>query len=102
MRERDGGEDQQAAARHASRGGDGKAAAFGATAELLLPARSLLILSGDARYGWAHGIHARRTDVLDGTLLRRKTRASLTFRKVLPAPAVDTAMANLAAHERDA
>lgn len=40
---------------------------------------SLLILKGDARYKWAHGIAQRKSD--NGIM--RKRRISLTFRKVV-------------------
>jgi alkylated DNA repair dioxygenase AlkB len=49
---------------------------------LHLPARSLLVLSGDARYGWQHGIAPRRSDRIDGQLVQRGRRVSLTFRQV--------------------
>lgn len=51
---------------------------------LFLPARSLLILSGDARYKWSHGISGRRSDQVDGEVIRRSSRRlSLTFRSAL-------------------
>ena len=59
------------------------AAAAPAEVDVLLRRRSLLVMGGDARFVWAHGIHARCTDVLDGAVLRRGCRASLTFRRVL-------------------
>ena len=40
---------------------------------------SLLILKGDARYKWKHGIAARKSD--NG--LKRQRRISLTFRKII-------------------
>ena len=46
-----------------------------------LPARSLLVLEGDARYRWAHGIAPRTMDKVNGTLLRRKRRVSFTIRE---------------------
>ena len=49
---------------------------------LLLEPRSLLVLSGAARYDWTHGIAARQTDRLNGQIVRRNRRVSLTFRKV--------------------
>ncbi|XP_044007284.1 alkylated DNA repair protein alkB homolog 8-like isoform X2 [Aphidius gifuensis] len=54
---------------------------------LALPARSLLIMSGESRYAWTHGISPRHNDVIndddDGlTTKERGTRISLTFRKV--------------------
>lgn len=50
---------------------------------VLLEPRSLLILSDKARYGWSHGIAARKSDQYKGQIFYRKTRISLTFRKVI-------------------
>eukprot|EP01125_Pyxidicula_operculata_P019315 TRINITY_DN6997_c0_g1_i1.p1 TRINITY_DN6997_c0_g1~~TRINITY_DN6997_c0_g1_i1.p1 ORF type:complete len:597 (-),score=136.12 TRINITY_DN6997_c0_g1_i1:303-2093(-) len=50
--------------------------------ELVLPPRSLLILTKQARYCWSHGINPRKTDVIDNKLVDREKRISLTFRKV--------------------
>ncbi|XP_076645942.1 tRNA (carboxymethyluridine(34)-5-O)-methyltransferase ALKBH8 [Halictus rubicundus] len=54
--------------------------------DILLPSRSLLIMSGEARYAWSHGICPRHNDVVkstDGTTTQsRSTRVSFTFRKV--------------------
>lgn len=47
--------------------------------ELLLEPRSLLILSGEARYEWFHGIPARKED--HG--IQRQRRISVTFRNVI-------------------
>ena len=47
--------------------------------EVLLPSRSALVLTGDARYKWKHGIVKRKWD---GEVPRGR-RVSLTFRKVL-------------------
>ena len=50
---------------------------------LLLPRRSLLILSNDARYMYAHGISPRKTDVYpDDTVVNRGRRVSITLRNV--------------------
>ncbi|WP_018699717.1 alpha-ketoglutarate-dependent dioxygenase AlkB [Amorphus coralli] len=49
----------------------------------LLEPRSLLILSGEAPYGWKHGIAARKTDVVDGVKRPLARRMSLTFRTVV-------------------
>jgi alkylated DNA repair protein alkB family protein 8 len=55
--------------------------------DLWLPARSLAVLAGPARYGWTHGIPPRKSDAVEGLgLVARTTRVSLTFRSVLPAP----------------
>lgn len=52
----------------------------------LLEPRSLLILSGDARYHWQHAIPARKTDKWQGQTILRARRISLTFRTVLALP----------------
>jgi len=52
----------------------------------LLEPRSLLILSGDARYHWQHAIPARKTDKWQGKTISRARRISLTFRTVLALP----------------
>ena len=51
--------------------------------DLCLPRRSLLVLSGPARYEWTHAIAARKSDLKDGVRRPRGRRVSLTFRKVL-------------------
>ena len=51
-----------------------------------LPPRSLMLLSGDARYKWEHMIVSRMTDTVDGTVLPRKMRVSLTLRTALSLP----------------
>ena len=48
-----------------------------------LAPRSLVVLSGAARYEWLHGIPARKSDVWDGQKHERQRRVSLTFRKVI-------------------
>lgn len=50
--------------------------------EVLLESNSLIILKGDARYQWTHGIPSRKTDLFNGERLTRQRRISLTFRKV--------------------
>uniref|UniRef100_A0AAG5DN45 Fe2OG dioxygenase domain-containing protein n=1 Tax=Anopheles atroparvus TaxID=41427 RepID=A0AAG5DN45_ANOAO len=52
-----------------------------------LPARSLLVMSGESRYDWTHGITPRKMDTIpaghEGLTVRRRTRrVSLTFRKL--------------------
>ncbi|XP_076762827.1 tRNA (carboxymethyluridine(34)-5-O)-methyltransferase alkbh8 [Xylocopa sonorina] len=53
---------------------------------VLLPPRSLLIMSGEARYAWSHGICPRHNDIIKTanglTSQPRGTRVSFTFRKV--------------------
>jgi len=51
----------------------------------LLEARSLLVLSGDARYHWQHAIPARKSDKWHGQTIPRPRRISLTFRTVIVA-----------------
>eukprot|EP00898_Chlorokybus_atmophyticus_P003773 jgi/Chlat1/4397/Chrsp29S04535 len=54
---------------------------------LLLPARSLLVFSGEARYAWQHYIPHRKADWIDGKLQPREScRVSFTFRKVRHGP----------------
>jgi len=53
-----------------------------------LPPRSLILLSGDARYKWEHMIVSRSTDTVDGKVLPRKLRVSLTLRTALAVPKV--------------
>lgn len=57
--------------------------ATGDQRETLLPPRSLLVLTGPARYEWRHTIPARKSDVIDGRRVGRKRRISLTFRRVI-------------------
>lgn len=51
-------------------------------AELWLPPRSLLVLAGEARLAWAHGIKKRKSDLVGGVRVPRGRRVSLTFRTV--------------------
>jgi alkylated DNA repair dioxygenase AlkB len=50
---------------------------------VFLPRRSLVVMSGDARYRWRHAIPARKSDTHDGGTHLRGRRLSLTFRNVL-------------------
>jgi alkylated DNA repair dioxygenase AlkB len=50
---------------------------------MLLKPRSLVILSGEARYRWQHSIPQRKTDRWGGSVLQRGRRVSLTFRTVI-------------------
>lgn len=47
-----------------------------------LAPRSMLVLSGEARFNWSHGIPARKSDVIEGKKVPRRRRVSLTFRTV--------------------
>ncbi|ESO98125.1 hypothetical protein LOTGIDRAFT_143038 [Lottia gigantea] len=54
---------------------------------VLIPPRSLLIMTSDSRYVWSHGITPRKSDIIpasDGkfTLSQRGIRTSFTFRKL--------------------
>jgi alkylated DNA repair dioxygenase AlkB len=42
--------------------------------------RTLLIMEGDARWKFTHEIPARKSDKVDGKIIQRGTRISLTFR----------------------
>ena len=49
---------------------------------VLLPQRSLVILSGDSRWKWKHCIPARKFDEFAGRKIVRNRRVSVTFRSV--------------------
>ncbi|KAL4230733.1 Alkylated DNA repair protein alkB 8 [Mactra antiquata] len=54
---------------------------------VLLPPRSALIMTGESRYTWSHGITPRKSDIVtlpNGrlTLIPRGVRTSFTFRKI--------------------
>ena len=49
---------------------------------LWLPPRSRISFFGRSRYEWKHGIASRTTDVVEGEVLRRHYRISLTYRKL--------------------
>lgn len=55
----------------------------GAQQSLLLQPCSLLVLQGEARYDWKHGIAPRKSDSFMGREIYRGRRVSLTFRKVI-------------------
>ncbi|CAG2250544.1 ALKBH8 [Mytilus edulis] len=54
---------------------------------VLLPRRSLLIMTGESRYLWSHGITPRKSDIITTAegldLVMRETRVSFTFRKII-------------------
>ncbi|RXN32301.1 alkylated DNA repair alkB -like protein [Labeo rohita] len=74
----------------------------GRSVAVVLPERSLLVMKGESRYLWTHGITPRKFDVVpvseaggsgvmtsdlsNLTLSRRGTRTSLTFRKIRHTP----------------
>lgn len=47
------------------------------------PARSLYLMSGDARTKWTHSMPARKYDVIGGKKVMRETRVSVTIRSVV-------------------
>ncbi len=53
------------------------------TSHLLLAPRSAVVLQGEARYEWMHGIPGRKSDLWRGQKLPRARRVSLTFRQVI-------------------
>jgi alkylated DNA repair protein alkB family protein 8 len=50
--------------------------------ELVLPPRSLLLMTGPSRYGYTHAIRPRKTDVIDGQAVPRQGRYSITMRSI--------------------
>jgi alkylated DNA repair dioxygenase AlkB len=50
--------------------------------ELLLEPRSVLVLSGEARWAWQHEIPARTVDTWENEETARSRRVSLTFRVI--------------------
>jgi len=50
---------------------------------ILLEPRSMVVLQGESRYHWTHGIATRKTDLYQGQKYSRKRRVSLTFRKTI-------------------
>lgn len=50
---------------------------------ILLEPRSIVILQGESRYNWKHGIAARQKDIKNNIVFPRKRRISLTFRRVI-------------------
>ncbi|KAL6087205.1 hypothetical protein STEG23_023794, partial [Scotinomys teguina] len=74
----------------------------GVTVQVMLPRRSLLVMTGESRYLWTHGITPRKfdtvqaseqfkggiitSDIGDLTLSKRGIRTSFTFRKVRRVP----------------
>lgn len=53
---------------------------------ILLPVRSLAVMSGPSRYMWEHAIVPRTFDVIDGEQVPRQRRVSITFRKIRSGP----------------
>ena len=53
-----------------------------APVDVLLEPGDLLLLRGEARYGWAHGIAARMEDAWAGRRIVRGKRVSVTLRRM--------------------
>ncbi|KAJ4837267.1 Alkylated DNA repair protein alkB 8 [Turnera subulata] len=54
---------------------------------IYLPPRSILLLSGEARYAWHHYIPHHKIDMVNDSVIRRGSRRiSFTFRKVIRGP----------------
>ncbi|CAM8896832.1 unnamed protein product [Rhodiola kirilowii] len=54
---------------------------------LYLPRRSMLLLSGEARYAWHHYIPHHKVDIVNGDIVKRESRrVSFTIRKVRRGP----------------
>lgn len=51
--------------------------------EVMLEPRSLVVISGEARHKWTHGIAARKADNFNGVKFERRLRISMTFRNVI-------------------
>lgn len=51
--------------------------------QLYLQPRSLICMTDDARYNWTHCIPNKKEDLIDGKIVVRTTRVSITFRKCL-------------------
>lgn len=66
----------------------------GAHVSVVLPRRSMLIISGEARYGWTHGITPRKFDIVNTanglSVSKRNLRISFTFRWLQSTPCVCT------------
>lgn len=50
---------------------------------ILFEPRTLVIMKGESRYNWYHGIPARKSDKFNDNLIKRSRRVSITFRKVI-------------------
>lgn len=51
--------------------------------KIYIPARSLYVIKDDARYKWKHGIPPRKSDEINGKIIPRQRRVSITFRNVI-------------------
>lgn len=55
----------------------------GDVVDVYMPPRTVYVMQDDARYKWNHAIVPRKKDVVDGILLLRQRRLSITYRKVI-------------------
>lgn len=57
-----------------------------------LPRRSMLVMSGESRYGWTHGITPRKFDIVQTptglSVAKREVRLSFTFRWLQSTPCI--------------
>lgn len=51
--------------------------------EVMLEPGSMVVITGEARHLWSHGIAQRKTDFFNGKKYDRNLRISMTFRKVI-------------------
>ena len=51
--------------------------------DALLEPRSLVVIAGESRKIWTHGIAGRKVDIFGSLKIDRRLRISLTFRKVI-------------------
>lgn len=51
--------------------------------EIFIEPRTLLIMKGESRYKWYHGIAARKSDKYNGEKIKRNRRISIIFRKTI-------------------
>jgi len=49
---------------------------------VLIPRRSLLLMTGPSRYDWTHCIRHRTVDCINGEVVKRELRISITFRHI--------------------
>jgi alkylated DNA repair dioxygenase AlkB len=50
---------------------------------LLIQPKTLIVMTGESRFNWFHGIIGRKTDKFNGQTYKRQRRVSITFRKVI-------------------
>ena len=50
---------------------------------LLIQPKTLIVMTGESRFNWYHGIVGRKSDKFNGLIQKRQRRVSITFRKVI-------------------